>query len=340
MRKDVRMGFAVGGVLLAVIIVAVLFFHHNKNGGKAVAFDAADGGKNAVSAGPIDTGAPDPSARTGDAGGPAAAPTPIDSHPLTPASSSDKGDAKAGAGAGAADPADKGDKWDMLFSSSAADPIRAQLTNDSKPKGKSKKHKADAAPAAAAPSMDVPSLSATADAGAANVPVDAGTNAPATGHAPVMIASAAPEPPAKESARTHRIEPGETFVSIARAVYGDGKYFQAIVDANPNVDPAKLKPGTMIQLPPASQVKEAKKSRSSSSATSGGSASSGPALSTDGKSYTVQKNDNLYKIARKLYGNGEKGEEIYAANKQLIGPDSTRLKIGMVLSLPETPSVR
>ena len=45
MRKDVRMGFSVGGVLLAVIIASVLIIHRNKSSNKAVAFDP---GKSAV----------------------------------------------------------------------------------------------------------------------------------------------------------------------------------------------------------------------------------------------------------------------------------------------------
>jgi nucleoid-associated protein YgaU len=136
------------------------------------------------------------------------------------------------------------------------------------------------------------------------------------------------------ASRTHRVAAGETFVSIARMVYGDGRYYQAIADANPTLSPEKLKPGVVIQLPPESKVKQSSKSaRPASPATS-----AGPALSSDGKTYTVQKDDSLYKIARKLYGKGEKSDELYELNKQVIGPDSTRLKIGMVLKLPEAVS--
>ena len=40
--RDVRMGFAVGGVLLAVLIVAFLAIHRNQNN-KTVAFDKGAG---------------------------------------------------------------------------------------------------------------------------------------------------------------------------------------------------------------------------------------------------------------------------------------------------------
>lgn len=336
MRKDVRMGFAVGGVLLAVLVVAVLVFHRNKNANKAVSLDT-DPGKNAGQV--IDTGTPDVSTKAADAPT-AAAPTPINPQPLTSAQPDAQAtrDPKLAAGG---DQAEKGgDKWDALFNSTAEDPIKAQLTTGGKAKSKNnskKKHKADAAPAAApapAPLQEAPA----AENAAANIPLEATIAPPdAPRHAPVVIANPESPRPARESGRTHTIAAGETFVSIARAVYGDGRYYKAIEDANPNVDPGRLKPGMTIQLPPASQVKEARKS---SKASGTGASSSASPLSADHKTYTVQKNDSLYKIAKKVYGSGTKSDDLYAANKQTIGPDSTRLRIGMVLTLPEAPTIR
>ena len=60
----------------------------------------------------------------------------------------------------------------------------------------------------------------------------------------------------------------------------------------------------------------------------------------DGKTYIVQKEDNLYRITRKLYGNGQKQEALYELNKATIGPDSTKLKPGMVLKLPAAPAAQ
>jgi nucleoid-associated protein YgaU len=325
------MGFAVGGVLLAVIVVAVLVFHRNKNTGKAVALDTDQ----AKTAAPIDAGPTDaaPPAKPADA--PTADPKPIESQPLSPAqpAAKDGADSKAAS----TDSAQKGgDKWDTLFNSTAEDPIKAQLTTSANGKQKSsrKKHKPEAAAAAPAPAAH--DGAAPAESGSANIPLEATLVAEPRHSSPVVIADPAPPAaPARESSRTHTIAAGETFVSIARAVYGDGKYFKAIVDANPNVDPGRLKPGMTIQLPPASQVKEARKTSRSS-----GASSSTSALSSDRKSYTVQKNDSLYKIAKKVYGNGSKSDDLYAANKQTIGPDSTRLRVGMVLTLPEAGSVR
>lgn len=55
------------------------------------------------------------------------------------------------------------------------------------------------------------------------------------------------EPMAAES--THTIRKGDTLYSIARRHYGDGKQWQAIVAANPGLDPQKLPVGKTIVLP-------------------------------------------------------------------------------------------
>ena len=310
MRKDVRLGFAVGGVLLAVIIVAILVVHRNHSHEKTVAFDT--GGKEVVAPAPNTT-----TPNTDKTGG--------DSSPVGPAAPAQGGPARepgddVPAGrttADAGDKADKGsDRWDALFASTSEDPIRAQLTNNS-PRVKSHK---------SAPAM----VDRTTDDAAANSPMD---SAPAKPRSVNETATATPV--SVDSPRTHKIQSGETFVSISKAVYGDGRYFKAIADANPNVSPEKLRPGMVIQLPSASQVKQSSKPAKSPSADK---TPAGPALSADGKTYTVQKNDNLYKIAKQLYGKGEKEGDLYTANKDVIGPDSTRLKIGMVLRLPEPPT--
>lgn len=49
--------------------------------------------------------------------------------------------------------------------------------------------------------------------------------------------------------------------------------------------------------------------------------------------YTVQKGDTLWSIARKLYGDGSKYVKIYAANKdKIINPNS--VEVGQVLTIP------
>ena len=55
-------------------------------------------------------------------------------------------------------------------------------------------------------------------------------------------------------------------------------------------------------------------------------------------SYRVQPSDSLHKIALKLYGKASKADSIYELNREKIGGDSARIKVGMVLKLPEAPT--
>lgn len=49
--------------------------------------------------------------------------------------------------------------------------------------------------------------------------------------------------------------------------------------------------------------------------------------------YVVQKGDNLWKIAQKYLGNGDRWNEIYEANKAVI-KDSSLIRIGQQLVIP------
>jgi nucleoid-associated protein YgaU len=53
--------------------------------------------------------------------------------------------------------------------------------------------------------------------------------------------------------------------------------------------------------------------------------------------YVVQSGDTLSKIARKYYGDAwaTSWQRIYAANRDVIGEDPSRLKVGMTLDIPQ-----
>jgi uncharacterized protein YkwD len=61
---------------------------------------------------------------------------------------------------------------------------------------------------------------------------------------------------------------------------------------------------------------------------------------TSAQTYTVQQGDFLSAIAQKFYGDGTEASwrKIYEANKAVIGPDPTKLQIGMVLVIPPKDS--
>ena len=146
-----------------------------------------------------------------------------------------------------------------------------------------------------------------------------------TGAAPAPTTPAAP----RHTPRDHVVQQGEHLSSISLAVYGDARYYKEILKANPGLDERKLKPGTKINLPDRSTFTTAKAQQAV--------ARLEPSIDTS-KEYRVVPGDSLHKIAMKLYGKPAKSDDLYELNKDKIGDDSSRVKVGMVLKLPEPPT--
>jgi nucleoid-associated protein YgaU len=145
--------------------------------------------------------------------------------------------------------------------------------------------------------------------------------------ATIEPSSAAPRP--SSTPGTHRVQSGESPYSIAQSVYGNGKYYKLILAANPKVDPHHLRIGQVLVIP---ELKDSDRSPVSS-------ARATPSAAIDPSSqYTVSSSDTLESISRKLYGDAGFVEKLYQLNKGLIGEDENRLKIGWVLKLPQPPS--
>jgi nucleoid-associated protein YgaU len=143
---------------------------------------------------------------------------------------------------------------------------------------------------------------------------------------------------APKAGATHVVRSGETFSSIAQAVYGSAAYYPHLIRANPHANPNNLKLGTVINIPKVEDVKATGGPVSSSSAEH----SKGAALTVvddvkidPTKQYRVQSGDSLYKISQKVYGKPTYVEAIYEKNRQQIGANPTKLKLGMILELPE-----
>jgi len=138
------------------------------------------------------------------------------------------------------------------------------------------------------------------------------------------------------TASTHRVASGETFSSIAQAYYGDAKYAGKIAKANPNIDARRLRPGMTIHLPGKGDAVEA--ASSEPGAASHAKHGLVKVVADNSKEYVVRSGDNLYKISMRLYGRGDKADSIYQLNKEQMGNDAGRLKVGMVLKLPQAPT--
>jgi len=115
------------------------------------------------------------------------------------------------------------------------------------------------------------------------------------------------------------IKPGDTFASIAERKYGDSGLWKVIADANPALDPRRLRQGQKIKVP----VKPALKTDETAITSDGGK-----------KVYIVQVGDDLGKISKKVYNTTVHWKKIFEANRdRLENPDD--LQVGMRLLLPD-----
>lgn len=189
----------------------------------------------------------------------------------------------------------------------------------------------------------VPSLTTMSNSGTAPL----GTRSPGPlDPAPLIIEL--PDPPASTSTSdraaplatgtlvvrsgSYTIRPGDTFSSIAAEQYGNGNLYWLIEKANPGVNPRRIQPGMTIQLPP-------RKDAPSAAATSvkpvrQALANQPSELPLSPLEHRVSEDENLSRIARSLYGEEAVWTEIHELNRDTLGNDPNRLKVGQVLKLP------
>jgi nucleoid-associated protein YgaU len=60
-----------------------------------------------------------------------------------------------------------------------------------------------------------------------------------------------PQPPHSPQSQTYTVQPGDTLTSISLKVYGDGRYWRAIFEANRDqLDaPGRIHPGQVLRIP-------------------------------------------------------------------------------------------
>lgn len=124
---------------------------------------------------------------------------------------------------------------------------------------------------------------------------------------------------------THRIREGDTFAELAVEYYGHERFTQYLIDANKQVgDPTKLRVGASIRIPPlpAQLAARSTPSRTKTAGVAGG------------NTYVVKSGDTFYGIAKSTLGNASRWRELFELNKQTVGDDPSKLKVGQVLILP------
>ncbi len=132
--------------------------------------------------------------------------------------------------------------------------------------------------------------------------------------------------------QTHTVGRGDSFAVLAERYYGSQRYTKFLMDANPeHPDPRKLREGMVLRVPPLSD--ELKKT---------GVRAAHPserAAVPDQRTYVVRPGDTFYSIAARKLGNAARWQELFELNKELVGGNAKRLRVGQVLTLPpQTPA--
>lgn len=156
-------------------------------------------------------------------------------------------------------------------------------------------------------------------------PVVTAAPTPVVTGSPVPVVTGGPVAPPSPAIKAYKIEKvGTTFTSIAKEVYGDGKYWKMIADANPSVSSGALRPGMTLTIPPAPV-------EVSMSPGTPGTGTTQPS----GDKYTVKAGDTLTSIAAAQLG-GAKYQTLIAKLNPTVDPN--KLRLGQVLNMPPKPS--
>ena len=116
----------------------------------------------------------------------------------------------------------------------------------------------------------------------------------------------------------YTVQPGDSLWSIAFRFYGTGAFWRRIYEDNMTViqNPNRIYPGQKLVIRLADSDR------------------AGDALTgAKGRIYTVMMGENLWTIAKKVYGNGMLWERIYQANRELIF-DPRRIYAGQRIVIP------
>jgi len=312
MRKDVKLGLAVGGVLFGAVLVYVLFFA----GGNA------NRGRNDQAMGPVRSAAGDPTAKD-------MVSSPAQGETNIGVSTNEVGRESVAISGPTARPGDVGSVPSGLtgnVSGSARTPTGTEGSGTETAANTGGWDWRQALDRGA--SSELISHSVT-PGGVTGGMARGGERTGETSWRNAFARTEAPTTRPVGSARMYVVKPGDTLWSIAKAEYGSASFFPHLARANPKVEASRLKAGTHLMIPGKDEV-----------VPESGAAVLAPTTQPvePGKQYRVQAGDNLNTICRRLYGSTVSVSKLYQLNKEVIGPNPSALKLNMVLQLPEAPS--
>jgi nucleoid-associated protein YgaU len=346
MRKDLKIGLAIGAVLLVVLIVYLAVPPSNDQLAQNPVGGAGDTASSSTTTEPGTSQPPTSSEPKHEAAKPAASDTSTTTTPpspkIDPPAHADAGTGATEEHASAADKAKKQDPFDIWADglNSGKLPVISETPSLSAAGGPTNPDTGAPIAAAKASAPDAaPLITPPAPAGEPEIvkPSEAKADKPAAEKTEAKATADTGDTASATAGRPHKVRSGETYSSIAKLIYGDARFYLAIEKANPNVDPSRLKPGMTINLPDIETVKGAAHPASDKQKAEPSSSSTGKEIDS-ATEYRVQSGDSLHRIAMKRYGSSTMADKIYELNKPTIGDDSAKLKIGMVLKMPPNPN--
>lgn len=148
---------------------------------------------------------------------------------------------------------------------------------------------------------------------------------------PITLEPIDPEPPADHAVTPppfdlYTVQTDETIESIAVRLLGDRKYWQAIAQMNPSVDPIRLTAGQQLRIPADLENLQ------------GAASPHAPPAAPPELIYVVTRNDTLSEISQKVYGRSAHWRRIQQANADIVNAEGTNLRPGMELRIPTLPA--
>ncbi len=128
--------------------------------------------------------------------------------------------------------------------------------------------------------------------------------------------------------RNYTVQRGDSLITIAQKTLGDRGRWREIALRNNIANPADLRVGTLLKLPPLNGSSPASSATSAPKPTASPDTTAQPPQSWN---YTVVRGDTLIGIARKTLGNGNRWQDIAELNN-LASPSD--LRVGLVLRIP------
>ena len=148
-----------------------------------------------------------------------------------------------------------------------------------------------------------------------------------------LVTTVGLEPTTSDDMMIYTWKAGDSFKSLAQTYYGTPLHVARLRAANEGVDDTKLAAGARVLVPSKAATNEVRAAGALAAPAAG--VAPAAAVAWAGGLYKVKSGDVLGTISQSVYGSTKHWKRIYDANKDVIGTDPNRLKVGMELRIPE-----